>query len=126
MLEMTLSSGHRARIGSSNRSMTVAMVALLPCKRAASSSGIHGRSSALWSTSKRFESDSTISGNTARVMRTLLTGYQAADRLLVEDSRQPEADVGEDVQQDQRDHLDPHERHHAGEDRVERHVRRRH
>src|SRR5262249_12419419 len=45
--------------------------------------------------------------------------------LLVDHARQPQADTGEQVEQYQRDHLDSHERHHAGEDLVQRHVRRR-
>src|SRR6266850_3110086 len=40
--------------------------------------------------------------------------------------RQPQPDLREHVEQDQRDHLNPHERHHAGEDRVEGHMRWRH
>src|SRR5678816_2100121 len=46
-------------------------------------------------------------------------------RLLVEDGREPHPDAGEHVEDHERDHLDAHERHHAHEDRVERHVRRR-
>src|SRR5919197_4801900 len=41
----------------------------------------------------------------------------------IDNAGQPETDLGEDVEQHQRDQLDPHERHHAGEDLVQRHVR---
>src|SRR4051812_43396722 len=44
---------------------------------------------------------------------------------LVERVRKPEADAGEQVQQHEGDELYHHERHHAGEDLVQRHVRRR-
>src|SRR4030095_11623938 len=46
--------------------------------------------------------------------------------LLVDDARQPEPYRREHVQENQRDELDAHERHHARKDRVEGHVGRRH
>jgi type II secretory pathway component GspD/PulD (secretin) len=50
------------------------------------------------------------------------TGASASIKHL----RQPQADAGEVVEQDQGDDLDAHERQHAGEDLVQGHVRRRH
>src|SRR5512144_3106096 len=102
MFEITLRSGACASTASSNRSMTVAIAPALPFSRRASSSGGQGRSSALCSTSNRFESDSTISGKTALVTSTafILRLAPPALRLLVEHLRQPQPDLREQVQQD--------------------------
>src|SRR3954466_2082976 len=103
MFEMTFRSGHRARSGASDLSITVAIAPAAPCNLAVISSGGHGRSSSLCTTSNRCRSCSTTSGNIPRVTTTFMS------TLLVEDPGQPEADVREDVQQRERDHLDRHE-----------------
>src|SRR5258706_10059673 len=77
MLEMTLSSGHLARIDSSNRSITVAIAPLAPESFAASSSGGHGRSSSLWTTSWRAPRRSTSSRKTRRVITTFILAMAA-------------------------------------------------
>src|SRR5436190_22668430 len=106
MFAITLSSRPASITDASTLSITVVIRPCLPATRRASSSTGHGWSSALCSTSKRRASASTTSGKMARATRTLFT-------LLVQDLRQPEADLREEVQQDQRDHLYSHERHHA-------------
>src|SRR5687768_9555611 len=50
------------------------------------------------------------------------TIQRTATSLLVQRVRKPETDAGEHVEQHQRDDLDHHERHHPGEDLVQRHV----
>src|SRR3989344_5519490 len=52
--------------------------------------------------------------------------HLATSRLLIKILRQPQADPWKRIKQEYGENLDAHERHHAGEDLGERHVRRRH
>src|SRR5262252_943777 len=105
----------------SMRSLPVGSTPSLSASRRLSSSAPQGASS-FWlsSTSKRSRSLSTISWKVARVTR--IRGFTCRSPP-VHDLRQPQPDPREEVQQDEREDLYAHERHHSREDLVERHVR---
>src|SRR5438067_4235786 len=70
-------------------------------------------------------SSSALSAPRAMRRAASLAVSWASCSSSIHHARQPEADLREDVKQHEREDLDAHERHHAGEDLVQRHVRRR-